>query len=146
MHIPSPLSKSLNALDLYSPPASDIHPWTLALNWVDTIFRKYLVETNVASWEHKGVVQAIDVRSSTKVIIYLWWWHDSVGNDFKSEWINLNMHVACYWLEGKFLLGSLPIAQPGQIETSLGISTSGRFLMCLWACQSTSFKGWPNLQ
>ena len=47
------------------------HPlFNLCFNWIDTIFRKWQVATNAASLVHKGVVHAIDVWSSTKVITY----------------------------------------------------------------------------
>ena len=56
-----------------------------------------------------------------------------MGKDFKFEWISSNIHVAYHWLEEKLLLGSLSIAQPEQIETSLDILMSGKCLTCLQA-------------
>ena len=56
--IPFSFIRVVNALDMYSPPASDIHFCTLVLKIISTITKKYLVACNAASLVCKLIVQA----------------------------------------------------------------------------------------
>ena len=56
--IPFSFIRVVNALDVYSPPASDIHFCTLVLKIVSTMTKKYLVACNAASLVRKLMVQA----------------------------------------------------------------------------------------
>ena len=59
-------------------------------------------------------------------------------------WLFQNVCVAWCSEEGRLLLSSLPMVQPGQMESMLGISTVGKFCVCLWAWQIMSLEGWPR--
>ena len=80
------------------------------------------------------------MKSSKKIMEYLYFLYDSTGNDFKSEWINLNGFDALVPDGGKVLLGIFPCSHPGQID-SLGISMFGKSLICFPAFRITSFDG-----
>ena len=96
MWIPCSLSIESKALDLYSPPALDIHCSTCVLNWVDTIFRKWWVATNAASLARKG----------DNVPITMVWLS---GERFNVQVDRLKCVCSMTSEGGKLLLGNLPI-------------------------------------
>ena len=96
----SPLSKLLYAVDLYSPPKSDIQPCN-AWNCIFTIWRNWQVAIIAALFVHNSMVQAIEVKSSRKMIKYLYLWYKSVGKDLISIWISSKVCLVCMEVGGK---------------------------------------------
>ena len=86
-------------MDLYSPPKSDIQPCTDVLYCVFTIDKNCLVAVIAALLARIGTVHAIEVKSSMKMIRYLYLWYDSVRKDLMSVWTSSKPRLV-HTLEG----------------------------------------------
>ena len=142
--IPLSTSNQSNAPDLYSPPTLDIHPFTKVLYWFFTICKKSLVACNVEFLLCIITVQAKEVKSSKKTIMYQYFWYDPFRKEFKSKWINLKGNDACFVLSGKdsFSIFQSVHLRHGVIDF-VGL-ISGKLWVCFCALDRASEEGCPN--
>ena len=56
---------------------------------------------NAALFARKGIVHAIEVKSSRKMIKYLYLWYESVGKDLMSVWMSSKARFARTEVGGK---------------------------------------------
>jgi hypothetical protein len=117
--IPASYRVFRNALDLYSPPALDIHSLMSTPYWVFTSTINCLRAVMAANFSQSNTTYAYEVKLSIKLIKYLYLWYKTTGKLLRSECMHSKGAVALVWEEGYTDIGILPCTQPehtGELE------------------------------